>query len=1010
VDAHTVMGTLTTVRQRDQELHQIIRSFERQEPEFFKVDGTAYGLRLVSFHVIVDAERKDYDEEVVKSVSTNHPWLDFKFKESPESLGQANSVNIAIRHLEICGAKYWLKWEDSWRPVKPFLQFGAIMLGAYQNDPLSIGAEAMDDTNPGGPIVDVVFAGVHFDSARKRDNKEGIQPRFETPDGKFRFHRLHRDKHEIQYAAIADRCANLRLRGYEVASRSENIELFWPNFSLRPGLTDAANVIDVGYMDTDPLLWPWYFETAYACRYFTENKGTTSSFVIPEDTAMLERITEGKKSYVHTYTSTDGVEEACAPWCDSPGVQVSKCVEEDCSTCTKCTQSSEDTKWCGLSQASATSKLAETLKTEQKNCGMLWFTHIPKTGGTSVRKWLEDGARKHGWDFHDSLFLQFNGHEDIPIFQWKTAKEWGGVEKALQGDTPRVIMHHHDGMPGLSNEELRSFLNATRHSLQAKGCELTMATVLRSPVARFVSDVNFHSLSYGDNETRSYSELQRNLQMRYLLLNSHHYTADDATLALPEAEKRCNHVKVAIRVANGLRSFIQCREPALQTARAKEALNLYDLVGNSVELDDFADAMSDRIGWPRRKVLHDEDAVIRRPVHDDTKAWVANLNEKDHRLYASNMAKDKLALSCDRTPAVAEAWQALSKERPAPKSIIYWKLKKVSGSTICNLLLDWADYKGKQFSYLRGILANDSMALQANVACNHHAAERTHWPYMHLRSEVQQTEPALQIVTVRDPAQQVCSYFYWKCALPNNEGNYKCNLPADSDLGNCTKHADQVSCPGSIPFVPNLKQVKDFWTSSWVRQALAPWRPDSIESPQIVPEIETPGDRRRNTNLIIEQMNGPDPPLVLLFENYDDSVKLLQRKLDWTFQNEDNLKDAYAHPPFEAWPDDAQDFILRKIKEERLDEVYATGKDLFLKALKQEGLSPRDPDAWVAFRDTHQDEDDSSTPEQAPTTSEEPGFLGRLRGNTPWDSDHELILKQRPAAGVMDLNDPLSLH
>ena len=69
------------------------------------------------------------------------------------------------------------------------------------------------------------------------------------------------------------------------------------------------------------------------------------------------------------------------------------------------------------------------------------------------------------------MFLQYNGHEDIPIFKWKTAKDWSNISHQLQGESPRVIMHHHDGMPGLSNEELRAFLNETRHSLQAKGCE-----------------------------------------------------------------------------------------------------------------------------------------------------------------------------------------------------------------------------------------------------------------------------------------------------------------------------------------------------------------------------------------------------------------------------------------------------------------------------------------------------------------------------------------------------------
>ena len=962
----TVMGSLTTVLSRQEQLKQIVHSFELHEPEFFKIGGEAHGFKLLEFHVIADAEKKEYSENWVEKFSNEHRWLSIIFKDGPELLGQAHSINLAMSQLRACGARYWLKWEDSWKPVKPFLQWGAVMLGAYHR-PKAMKTESHDDTNPGTPIVDVVFAGLHFETARKRDAKAGITPYFTIQGHWYRFHRLHPDGKE-KLGTIAQRCGSLHLRGYEMTSRWENIEDYWPNFSLRPGLTAAEKVLEVGNMSTDPLLWPWYFETEWACRYFTLHNSTVSSFAIPDDDMMLERLAVGK-SYVHTYASGDDEEANCAPWCDRKEAYASKCIEEECSTCSECGQKgSERIKWCGLPQPSAAQK--NGAHASSSKCGLLWFTHIPKTGGSSVRMWLEENAEEHGWDFHDSLFLQYDGHENIPIFRWRTAKAWSSIEQALQGASPRVILHHHDGMPGLGNEELRSFLNETRHSLQAKGCELTMATVLRSPVARFVSDVNFHRLSYGDNETRAYSQTQQNLQLRYLLLNSHHYTAEDATLALPEAENRCNPVKVAVRLANGLRFFTQCREPPLQERRGMEALSLYDLVGNSAELDNFGEAVSDRLGWRRRKLPHDDNSIVRRPIYDETKAWIAQLNKEDRHLYEVSMAKGKLASTCDRAPAVAGAWDALSKERETPKSIIYWKLKKVAGSTVCGLLLDWADYKGKHFSYLRGNLSKDSTALQANVVCNHHTAVNSPWPYMHIRKEVQQTAPAMQIVTLREPAQQVCSFFYWKCALPNDAGEYKagCGLPADADLGNCTKHADHISCSRGISFVPNLEQVEDFWEHSWVTQALAPWRPDSIESPEIVPEIKTKQARRRNTQQILEQMNSADPPLVLLFENYDDSVKLLQRKLDWTFDNEENLKDNYTHPPFESWPMDAQEFLLRKIKEEGLDEVYATGTRLFLKALSDEGLSPRPSTDWVAFRETHHDEGDEPLLEPVATT------------------------------------------
>ena len=582
-----------------------------------------------------------------------------------------------------------------------------------------------------------------------------------------------------------------------------------------------------------------------------------------------------------------------------------------------------------------------------------WFTHIPKTGGTSFRQFLEAGASEHGWKFFDSLFLGFAGHPQIPIFEWKTADKWHDVEVALSAERPRLILHHHDGMPGLGNEELRRFLAATRKALDAKGCALTMVTVLRSPVARFISDLNFHRLSFGDEETRIYAMHERNFQMHYLLLNSHRQTAEDATLSLAETEKRCNPVKATLRAANGLKNYT-CMTPAVTAEQASDALNLYDLVGNSAELEDLANAVSDRLGWPHKKIPHEPDAVVRRAVHDDTKTLVSAMNQEDAQLMLP-IYEDQAA-SCNRSTVVAKAWSALSQERPLPRSIIYWKLKKVGGSTICNMLRDWADYKGRHFSYLRGALANSSNELQAKVVCNYNTATRTPWPYMHLRAEVQRTEPAMQIVTLREPAQQACSFFYWICALAHDEGDYGCGLPKEAELGNCTKKAGKMSCSGVATFVPSLTQVQRFWEKKWTQQALAPWRPDSIDSPKAVPAITSTEGHLRNTERILDQMRSSDPPLVLLFENFDDSVKLLQRKLGWTFEDEESLRHLYTHPTFEAWPEDARDFVKRRIEEARLDEVYAEGTRLFGQALEQEGIQPTPLSARRPFGDTHEEE------------------------------------------------------
>ena len=125
-------------------------------------------------------------------------------------------------------------------------------------------------------------------------------------------------------------------------------------------------------------------------------------------------------------------------------------------------------------------------------CGLLWYTHVSKTGGTSVQVMLQDAAGAAGWSFHDTLLLTFPDFDaaDWPVpaerqhevgvrdSAWEASPGWRSILHDLSQPYPRVVVHHHDGMPGLHNEGLRRFLSRTRTALASQGCELRMATAL----------------------------------------------------------------------------------------------------------------------------------------------------------------------------------------------------------------------------------------------------------------------------------------------------------------------------------------------------------------------------------------------------------------------------------------------------------------------------------------------------------------------------------------------------
>ena len=224
-------------------------------------------------------------------------------------------------------------------------------------------------------------------------------------------------------------------------------------------------------------------------------------------------------------------------------------------------------------------------KNEHHACGVILHAHINKCAGGTIMKWFKKHAPTLPIGVIHRQQVEKNREKyknDIIMYEPAWTKMIQQVDSFLANVSPKIgwkVLEVHHNSPGLML--MREYLEKWGKMVKAKGCIFYKTTILRDPLDRFISDVNWVSVPLSN--INSFMESRRNWIIRYLLFGLCGYKG-----AYLKCEK------------NDWKDGSYARTPNLNENLMKEIydiVNSLDFVGFTDNLDGYYEKIRQITGW-----------------------------------------------------------------------------------------------------------------------------------------------------------------------------------------------------------------------------------------------------------------------------------------------------------------------------------------------------------------------------------------------------------------------------